>query len=244
MKTINDKPISRKETQTLAIKDGVFHQEYSDILTEKHDGKIITLRHVYSLPENRILYIRDVDGKYDGKGNIYQKVEFEKFVKHIERMKEDVQNGRNSNISHWNFYSANKSKIAEKIPELLKDLSSILKTDTKTLNLTTNSLDALSSKIRDIDRKVVLTTLYDNLVAYIGEVIIKNSNNAIGWGKDQNFDFPIIKTVYKNVSFNPINVIWEELIKMNDADFRKAYGKEVRQVGSKLSSEKYFSGDK
>jgi hypothetical protein len=239
--TINDKPISRNDTRKLAENEGVFHKEYSDILTEKHNGKVVTLRHVYSLPGDRILYIRDVEGKYDGKGNIYSKQYFERFVRHLERMQDDIQNGRNSNISHWYFYSLNKSKLIDKIPELLKTLYHSLNADSNSLNLTTESLNVLSSKIRELERKVVLTALYDNLVAYIGEVIIKNSKNAIGWSKEQNFGFPIVATNYKNVSFNPINVVWEELTSMDDADFRKAYGKHIRQVGSQLSSEKYFN---
>lgn len=241
--TINDKPISRNDARKLAQNEGVFHEEYSDILTERYSGRIITLRHVYSLPGDKMLYIRDVEGKYDGKGDIYPKQYFDKFVRHIQRMKDDIQKGRNSNISHWHSYSVNKSQLIDRIPDLLSDLFFKLNTDNKTLDLTTESLNALSNKIRDIERQDVLTTLYDNLVAYIGEVIIKNSKNARAWGNDQNFDFPIVSTTYKNVCFNPINVVWEELTSMDDADFRKAYGKELRQVGSLLKSEKYFTGD-
>jgi len=240
--TINEKPLSRKDTIKLAQSEGILNERYSDILTEKYDGKIITLRQAYTLPGERVLYIRDVDGKYDGKGDIFTKEYFEKFVNHLERMQQDIENGRNSNIAHWHFYSSNKSNLIEKIPSLLTELYDRLECDGKMLDLTTASLDDLSEKINKFERQVVLTTLYDNLVAYIGEVIKKNSKNASIWILDKNFEYPSISTSYKGISFNPINVVWEELTSMDDANFRKAYGKELRQVGNRLGSEKFFNG--
>lgn len=242
--TINERPLSRKETIKLAQSEGILNERYSNILTEKYDGKIVTLRHAYSLPEDKVLYIRDVDGKYDGKGDIFTKEYFEKFVGHIERMREDVENGRDSNIAHWYFYSSNKSNLIEKIPRLIIELAGSLNCEAKVLNLTTASLDELSGRIGNFERQVVLRTLYDNLVAYLGEVIKKNSKHAVNWAIDQYFDFPVISTTNKNISFNPINIVWEELTSMRDADFRKAYGKEIRQVGNLISSENYFNGIK
>ncbi len=227
---LNDKTLSRKETIKLAQTKGIFHQQYSEMLTDRLDGKIVTRYNVYSLPEDRILYVRDADGKHGGKGDIYTKEYFDDFVNYIERTKEDIGNGIGNNISHWNFYSINKSKLIEKIPDLLMELFYILDDKEQKLDFSTKSLDILSDKIRAFDKQTVLITMYDNLVVYIGEVIKRNSKNATDWKMDNDFQFPFISTNYDNVNLNPINIVWGEITSMDEIDFRKGYGNELRHV--------------
>jgi len=239
--TLNEKPLSRKETLKLAAEEGILHERYSEILTDRFNGKIVTLRRAYTLPGDRILYIRDVEGKYDGKGDIFTAAYFEKFVNHLERMKADIAHGRTSNIAHWHFYSVHQTQLIARIPRLLKELVEGLDMKPEALDLTPASLDLLSTKIRETDMNRVLTTLYDHLVAYTGEVMRKHAKGAMDWALEPDFHFPVIATRYPNVSFNPVNLVWEELTSMQEVNFRKAYGKELRQVGSRLSFEDHLS---
>lgn len=236
--TLNEKPLSKKDTIKLAEEQGTFHAEYSSILTETDNNKVITRRHVYELPDNRFLYIRDVDGKYDGKGDIFPKEHFEKFVSKMKRMDDDVKHGRTSNISHWYFYSKEKENLIDRISILITELQSVLDVDIRELDFSTKSLDILSQKVKHLDINNVFTTLYDHLVAYIGEVIRSNQKQNTEWQLEPHFNFPVIATIIKGVSYNPINIVWGELAISDDPDFRKAYGKEIRTVGSQIKMAK------
>jgi hypothetical protein len=239
--SINEKPLSRNETNKLAKEQGKFHDEYSDILTEKYNGKILTVRHVYELPENRYLYIRDVNGKYDGKGDIFTKEDFEKFVQSIKRMDDDSKNGRTNNIAHWHFYSIQKENLIYKVPELLAEFPSLIKIENKKLDFSTKSLDIISNQIKKLDLDHVFKTLYDNLVAYCGEVIKSNSSDGLNWSLEPHFNFPILTTATQDISYNPINIIWEELTQnMDGPNFRNGYGKEKRAVGERVKMNKIF----
>lgn len=240
-KSINEKPLPRNETIKLAEEKGKLHEEYSDILTEKHDGKIITVRHVYELPENRYLYIRDVNGKYDGKGDIFTKDYFEKFVQYIKRTHDDSKNGRTNNIAHWQFYSIHKENLINRVPDLLSEFPSLLMIENKKLDFSVKSLDNVSSHIKVLDIDQVFEKLYDNLVVYCGEVIKSNSSDFLNWSLEPHFNFPIITTVTQDIFYNPINIVWEELTQNIDGpDFRKAYGKEKRAVGERIKMNKIF----
>jgi hypothetical protein len=242
--TINEKPLSRKETLSLANKSGILHKPYSKILTEEINGKIITLRQVYELPNSEYLYIRDVNGRYDGKGNIFSKIYFDKFMIKVRRMNEDIKNGRTSNISHWNFYSKNKSKLIERIPELVSKLCEFIEVDDLLFDYSTKSLDTLSTYLKEKNVDNIFEEYYDNLVAYIGETIRKNSKMTANWTLDTYFNFPVISTVEENIFYNPINIIWEELTMSEDINLRKGYGKELRRIGNLISSEKIFKNIK
>lgn len=238
--TINDKPISKKDTLILAKEKGKFHELYSEQLTEKVDGKIITLRHVYELRDGNYLYIRDVNATYDGKGDIFPKVYFEKFVQRMKRMEEDSENGRTSNIGHWMFYSKNKTELIQLVPKLITDLSDFFKIDESQLNFSTKSLDTLSEFVKKVNIEVIFENIYDNLIAYLGETFRNNLKMECKWMLEPNFGFPVLSSKEENIFYSPIGVVWEELVISDEFDLRKGYGKESRRVGSLLSTEKLF----
>lgn len=242
--TINEKPLSRKETLILANGIGKLHNTYSEILTEEINGEIITLRQVYELPNDEYLYISDVNGKYGGKGDIFTKIYFDKFIQKIKRMDEDIKNGRTNNIAHWHFYSKNKLNLIERIPELILSLSEFIEVDNSLLNYSTTSLDIISTHLKENNLDNIFEEYYDNLVAYIGETIRKNSKFTTNWTSEPFFSFPVISTIEENVFYNPINIIWEELTMSEDINLRKGYGKELRRIGSLISTEKIFKNMK
>ncbi|MEW5677254.1 hypothetical protein ABGT15_13145 [Flavobacterium enshiense] len=233
--TLNQKRIPKKEAIELALRDGILHSDYSDFLTERFENGDSIVNEVYELPESRILYITEVNQKRGGQGDIFPKEYFDKFVLNLMRIKNDKLNGRNSNITHWLFYSKNKSELINKIDDLKNELIEILKADIEFLNGSTKSLDYLSEKVKDYGNEKAMNEIYDNIVVYLGEVILKNSKGAEKWEINKIFNIPIISTKNDSIYFMPINIAWEELTNFEKIDFRKAYGKEARKIGEKLS---------
>ncbi|MBF4515963.1 hypothetical protein IRZ71_06400 [Flavobacterium sp. ANB] len=215
--------------------EGILNEEYTNFLTEEFDNGNFILNQVFLISRNRILYIQEANQKKGGQGLIFEKEYFDNFVFKLKRMKEDKENGRNSNFQHWSFYSKNKNSIINKVDQLQKDLARILETDINQLNYSTKSLDLLSKLVFDFGNVKAMTEIYDNLVAYIGQVIKMNSKKEINWNLETNFDFPIIVTDFKGVNYNPINIVWEELTNYDQIDFRKAYSKEMRRIGKLLN---------
>ena len=238
--TLNDKPLSKRDTLILAKEKGIFHALYSEQLTEKAEGKIITLSHVYELQDGNYLYIRNVNDSYGGKGDIFPKVYFEKFVQRMKRFEEDSMNGRTSNIGHWMFYSKNKSELIQLIPKLIRDLAEFFSVDESEMNFSTKSLDTLSKLVKEVNVEKVFENIYDNLIAYLGETFRNNLKMESNWMLEPHFGFPVISSNEENIFYSPIGVVWEELVISDEFDLRKGYGKESRRVGSLLSTEKMF----
>jgi|GEM_PF-3621266 len=235
MKKPTIQKLSKKDAFELANSEGILNEEYTDFLTEKFDSGNFILNQVFSISDNRILYIVEVNQKGGGQGTIYEKQYFDNFVLKLKRMKDDKENGRNSNIQHWLFYSVSKNSVINKIEELRNELSIKLKIDINQLDYSAKSLDLLSKLVFDFGNEKSMIEIYDNLVIYIGQVIIANSKKEIKWDLESNFNFPIITTEFKNIHFNPINIVWEELTNYGQIDFRKAYGKETRRIGTELN---------
>lgn len=233
--TLNDKKIPKKEAIALASSDGILNSEYTDFLTEKFENGTCILNEVYDLPGKRILFITEVNQKRGGNGNLFTKEYFDKFVSNLKRMKDDTDKGRNSNINHWYFYSKNKQEFINKIENLKKELVIILEADSEFLNSSTKSLDYLSEKVSEYGNEKAMNEIYDNIIAYVGEVVLKNSKEAQKWEINKPLNIPVISTKNDSVYFMPITIAWEELTNFERIDFRKAYGKEARKIGERLS---------
>ena len=237
MKKTNIQKLSKKEAFELANSEGLLHYEYTEFLTEKFDSGDFILNQVFTINNDKILYISEVNQKRGGKGTIFEKHYFDNFILKLKRMQADIENGRNSNIQHWFFYSKWKNAIINKVEELHNELAKKLEIELSQLDFSTKSLDLLSKLVFDFGNEKSMMEIYDNLVVYIGEVIKKNSKKEINWDLESNFNFPVITTEFKNINFNPINIVWGELTNYENIDFRKAYSKEMRRIGTELSYE-------
>ncbi len=235
MKKPTIQKLSKKDAFELSNSEGILNEEYTDFLTEKFDSGNFILNQVFSISDNRILYIVEVNQKGRGQGTIYEKQYFDNFILKLKRMKDDKENGRNSNIQHWLFYSLWKNSIINKVDELCNQLAEKLEVNLNQLDYSTKSLDLLSKLVFDFGNEKAMNEIYDNLVAYIGQVIIVNSKKESNWNLESNFNFPIITTEFKELNFNPINIVWEELTNYDQIDFRKAYGKETRRIGRTMN---------
>ncbi|AXE19190.1 hypothetical protein DR864_16240 [Runella rosea] len=231
-KSLNERRLTKKQVQDLIKSEGRLHDEYTKESKETYASGYIKQDLVYELPNDRILFVFDPNGTLlAGKGDIYPKDYFAKSVKWHKRVKDDYANNRGSSVDHWRFYSKYQSNLINQVDRLISELADKLQIDIKQLDKSYKSLDIVSiqTELYDIDK--ALTDIYDNLVAYVGEVIRKKVNGQWKISIDYDGDCPYIDIGINDVMYMPINIVWENLQGLDAVDFRKSVGNEARQVG-------------
>jgi hypothetical protein len=241
-KSLNEKRLTKKQVQDLIKSEGQLHDEYTKVFRETYVTGYIKQDLVYELPNDRFLFVFDpTDTSLGGKGDIYSKDYFVRFVKWNKRVKDDYANNRGSSVDHWRFYSKNQSKLIDKIDKLILELASKLQIDFKLLDKSYKSLDIVSQQTEQSNLDNVMNELYDNLVAYVGEVVKENVKGH--WKINEDFaggKYPYIDIGLKNIQYMPINIVWDNLKGLDKVDLRKSAGDEARQVGSKANFQRAY----
>lgn len=239
-KTLNEKRLTKKQVQDLINSDGQLHEEYTKVFEETYATGYVKQDLVYELPNDRFLFVFDPkDSSLGGKGDIYPKDYFVRFVKWNKRVKDDYANNRGSSVGHWRYYSKYQDKLINHIDQLVSELANKLQIEAKQLDKSYKSLDIVSKQTELYVIDNAMSDLYDNLVAYVGEVIRKKLNGV--WKINVNFsgeDYPYIDIGLKNIQYMPINIVWDNLHGLQEVDLRKAVGNEVRQVGWQANFER------
>jgi hypothetical protein len=232
--TLNTKLLTKKQVQDLVESEGKLHEEFTKIFEEEYNEGYIDQPQIYELLGDRFLFVFDPQGTLSpGKGNIYRKEYFLRWVKWMQRYRENASQGLNSSTSHWRFYSKNKVKLINKISKLIDDLVAQLSISNDQLDFSYKSLDILSSKLESYGREKVQSELYDNVVAYVGEVLRLRIEHAHWYVRkdSSNLTCPVIgvnEDEYRPVLM-PINVVWQELTGIEEMNLRKEATNEVRQ---------------
>lgn len=234
-KTLNHKRLTKQQVQDFIQSEGRLHQEYTEVFRETYLSGQVKQDLVYELPGDRFLLVFDPNGSsLAGKGDIYPRAYFERFVKWNRRIKDDYANNRGSSVEHWKFYSKYRSKLIDHIDSLILELADRLQIDIHVLDKSYQSLDIISECTERYGIDQATVAIYDNLVAYVGEVLRKKISGQ--WEVDRGAatgDYPYIDIGLKNVQCMPINIVWESLHGLEVVQFRKAVGNEVRQLGHK-----------
>ncbi|NBB22565.1 hypothetical protein GVN20_24640 [Runella sp. CRIBMP] len=232
-KSLNEKRLTKKQVQDLIKSEGRLHDEYTKVFKETYASGYVKQDLVYELPNDRILFVFDPNGTLlAGKGDIYPKDYFARSVKWNKRVKDDYANNRGNSVDHWRFYSKYQINLIDQADRLISELADKLQIDIKQLDKSYKSLDIVSIQIELYDIDKVLTDIYDNLVAYIGEVIRTKVNGQWKIGIDYG-EYPYIDIGHNNVNvrYMPIHIVWENLQGLDSVDFRKSIRNEARQVG-------------
>jgi hypothetical protein len=228
-KTLNEKRLTKKQVQELIESEGKFHKEFTAIFSELLSDN----PHIYELSRERFLYVHDFKGTIiPGKGDIYPKEYLLRMMRWMQKVAEDCANGRGSSVEHWYYYSISKSRLINKIVELIDELARCLEISQNLLNYSYKSLDTLSRKAEDYGLEKVQFELYDNLVAYVGEVMRRRVEGQ--WVVNENCpgcDHPLI-SANKGVLM-PINVVWQELGGLEVMNLRKEAANEVRRFSGR-----------
>lgn len=228
-KSLNAKRLTKKQVQELIESEGRLHEEFTDSFEEVYSTGYKDQPQVYELSDDRFLFVFDPKGiLLPGKGDIYSKERLLRRIRWRQRVKEDSANGRGNSVDHWIYYSKHKAQLVNKIDELINELVSCLEISHDRLDFSYKSLDILSSKSEDYGLEKVQAELYDNLVAYVGEVIQRRVDSH--WAVREDYpgcEYPII-AANKGVLM-PINVVWQEIDGYDPMNLRKEAANEVRR---------------
>ncbi|MEH2347008.1 MAG: hypothetical protein V7K55_03230 [Nostoc sp.] len=229
-KYLNHKRLTKKQVQDLIESEGKLHEEFTKIFEETYSTEYQDRPLVYELPKDRFLFVFDPKGySIPGKGDIYAKEYFLKLIQSVERTREDIANNRANSVSHWEYYSKHKIELVKKIEELINELAKQLHITRQQLDLSYISLNFVSQKAEAYGIDRIKTYFYDNLVAYVGEVMRHKKNgqwtiNSYSEGEK----YPYISAGINGVLM-PINVVWQELSGLKSMDLRKETANEVRR---------------
>ncbi|MBN3927624.1 hypothetical protein [Nostoc sp. NMS4] len=232
--SLNHKRLTRKQVQDLIESEGKLHEEFTKIFEQTYSNEYKYQPLVYELPNDRFLFVFDPKGySIPGKGDIYAKEYFLKWLKLTQRTREDIANNRGNSVSHWEYYSKHKIELVNNIDELINELAEQLHIYRHQLDLSYISLDVVSQKAEAYGIDYIETSLYDNLVAYVGEVIRHKKNGQ--WtinSSSGSENYPYISAGVNGVLM-PINVVWQELSSLNSIDLRKEAANEIRRFSLK-----------
>ncbi|MBD1821023.1 hypothetical protein H6F51_00605 [Cyanobacteria bacterium FACHB-DQ100] len=228
-KSLNSKRLTKKQVQELIESEGRLHEEFTDFFEETYGTGHKNQPQVYELSNDRFLFVFDPKGiVIPGRGNVYSKEHFLRMIRWTQKVREDYANGRDSSVSHWMYYSKHRVQLVNKICELIDELVRCLDISPNQLDFSYKSLDLLSSKAEDYELEKVQAELYDNLVAYVGEVIRRRVEGHWVIRKDYpGCEYPII-SVNKGVLM-PVNIVWQELDGLKLMNLRKEVADEVQR---------------
>ena len=241
-KTINKKRLLKKEIKKIIKEQGKLHEEYTKFFEEIYANGYVKRDLVYELDDGNFLYVFDENESYiGGRGDIYPRAYFFRFVRWSKRVKEDYANSRGSSVDHWRYYSKLNNELPSRIDYLIEELGKELAIEKNELDKSYKSLDLISEKTEKYGIDKAMENIYDNLVCYVGEVIRKSVKGE--WRINQNFaggGYPYIDVGLRNVLYMPINIVWNELHGLEKMNLRKETGSEARQVGFKANFERQF----
>ncbi len=226
---LNSKRLTRRQVQELIALEGKLHQEFTNILEETYMTGYKNQPQVYELSDDRFLFVFDPkEMSIGGRGDIYTRAYFSLSIRRTQKVREDHANGRIHTTDHWIYYSKYKEQLVNKIDELIDELGNCLDVSRDLLNFSYRSLDILSSKSEDYGLEKVQAELYDNLVAYVGEVIRRRlKGHWIVRESYQGHQYPLID-IKDGVS--PILVVWQCLNEIEQINLRKACTREIRRA--------------
>jgi len=232
-KSLNSKRLTKKQVQELIESDARLHKDFTDFFEETYSTGHKNQPQVYELSNDRFLFVFDPKGiSIPGRGDIYSKEYFLRMIRWTHKVREDYANGRGSSVEHWIYYSKHKVQLVNKIDELIDELVRCLDISKVQLDFSYKSLDILSRKAEDFELDKVQAELYDNLVAYVGEVMRRSvEGNWVIREDCPSYKYPLIGV--NEGALMPINVVWQELAGLEPMNLRKEAANEVRRFSLK-----------
>jgi len=235
---LNKKKLTKKEVQDILATNPPFDSELSKPFEWTWADGYTQKNKLYKLPDDQYLFVFDPkDISSPNRGDIFSKNIVEKWVAKMKRSIEDVENNRYSSSEYWRYFSKAKVSLINLSEELRQDLATQLNIPAKSLDYSYKSLDLISEKLRNFKVEFIRENYIDNLVSYIGEVIIRRVDGH--WAveeKNEIFDeMPYVGIDLPKVHYMPINVIYTCLISIEDIYLRKETANEVRAQSSQVS---------
>jgi hypothetical protein len=231
--TIN--PINRR-LKKAEVKDYIdnhgakLHEEYTKFFFEDYGTGYVKEDLVYELSNGDFIYVFDPKGhSIPGKGNYWERDRFLRFVRWTKKVKDDYKFGRASSVDHWRFYSKHGSLLINNGDQHLATICKELNIDNSLLDFSYESLGRIDTEVEKLPYGKVWETLYDALVFYVGEVIIKRIDGkweieTVRYGED----YPFVTVEKSTLYYMPVNIVWQEIGGLNPCNLRKATADEIR----------------
>ena len=220
--------LKKAEVKDYIVNHGAIpHEEYTDFFLEDFGTGYTKQNIVYELPNGDFIYVFDPNGLVKpGKGYYYEQDHFLRFLRWNQKVKYDHKCDRGSSIDHWRFYSKLGKQLVIKSAENLDTIKNELELDQVQLDFSYKSLEIIDTAIKNLPYGKAWETLYDALVFYVGEVLIKR---IVGkWAIADNGAYPYVTVDKSNLHYMPINIVWQEIDGINPCNLRKATADEVR----------------
>lgn len=228
-------PINRR-LKKAEVKDYIdnhgatLHEEYTNLFYKDYGTGYVNQDYVYELPNGDFIFVFDPKGiSIPGKGNYYERDRFLRMVRWTNKVKDDYKHGRASSVDHWRFYSKQGSKLFLNPNESIETLSTQLKIDKSKLDFSYESLGKIDIEVDKLPYGSAWDTLYDVLVSYVGEVIIKRVDGK--WKINETHaggSYPYVTIDNSKLYYMPINIVWQEIDGLNYCNLRKATADEIR----------------
>lgn len=229
-KSLNKKRLTKKQVQELIETEGKLHAEFTKLFEETYSTGYKNQPLVYELPNDKFLFVFDPKtGRIGGKGDIYPKEYFLRWIRWTQKVRDNYANNRGSSVEHWRYYSKYKTELINKIDNLLDELVEQFDITHSQLDFSYISLDIVSLKAEEYGIDKVQAKLYDHLVAYVGEILRHKVNGQ--WAIDalSGYEsYPYIRAEINQVMM-PINIVWQELGGLEPVNLRKETANEIRR---------------
>ena len=229
-KTLNERRLTRRQVQELIASGARPRPDLAATFEQRFSTGFKEQPLVYELDGERYLFVFDpADPNMGGKGDIYAADAFHRFVRWRARVSENYVHGRGSSVSHWAYYSTLKHQLVANIDTLIDQLRSTMARTPHDLDLSYQSLDMVSEYLEGIGVERAQQELYDQLVAYVGEVLRLRIQGCWQVNSNDRTPYPYLRGAKHELAM-PINVVWEQLSGLDLVNLRAAAANEVRRA--------------
>lgn len=224
--TINEKRLTKQQVQELLNSGAVYDKQVSNTINKDMGYKALD---IYKLADGNYLYVwKSID---PGKGDIWPKEYVEKEVAKLKRERKRPELKKMSNVDHWYYFSKVKDDFPNQIQALIQSLFLRLGLSEKNIDYSYDSLDLVAEKLNAVGEEVVENELYDGIVAYLGEILIRKVEGK--WDFRRNADAqttvrPLIVTSHRWVWYDPITPIFLALRDVEGFTLRRNLVDEIR----------------
>lgn len=231
-KTLNQKRLTKKQVAELIAAGAQLRQDLMDRLAETYADGSRSGPTVYELPDDRFLYVFDPTILPGGKGDLYPGDYFRRFVRWCEQVNEDAKHGADNSVGHWTYHTRHHCQLVDLIEPLVADLATELDLDPALLDKSYPSLDRVSERVEAMGVESAQKTLYDSLVAYVGEVLRQRVGGEWRVDRLDHQHYPYVRSPTRGVLM-PINVVHDQLQGLDPVDLRTETANEVRRATAK-----------
>jgi hypothetical protein len=223
-RTLNERRLTKRQVEALIASGAKARPDLTAAL-----GDVVLRSRVYELDGDRYLLVFGGLSGLGGKGDIYAADDFHRFARWSAKVDEDARHGRQGSTRHWAYYSQLKEGLISNIDALVAQLRSKTSRTPDELDFSYKSLDLVSEYLEGIGTERAQQELYDQLVAYVGEVLRLRIQGRWDIRGDNQQPYPyLVGAMHDPVM--PINVVWQELSGYDPVNLRSAAANEVRRT--------------